>query len=405
VSQGQSQESGRIMANHAFARFSHVIAYVCLFGAMFDLIGYQDETNAPILLAVLPLIGTVVVLYVLDRRRTTFFAVLYLVVGGVSLYLLAVVLMSTVPAVAFTNAPPLALVKVALILVTGTGVVPSANMAWSAIGFGVGVLATLLAAWTAHGQVRLDFPSIGTELGLLAVLVTGAITRVTRLRVRPELDRAVIDEEVSEVRYRIEVRAAALLHDMVLNHLAAVANSEGDRLRPELARQIAKDLQVLTGEEWLSDPPPQLDASARQDWHQSALHAAVEEVRELSLLVDVTGDLSAVGHLNPERDVAVGLAVKQCLVNVFKHAQVGRAEIVVIGSQSEVSVMVIDAGRGFSEQMVAADRLGLKQSVRRRIESVGGDVRVWSTPGRGTTVMIRVPATSDVADSVGAADE
>jgi hypothetical protein len=405
VSQGQSQESGRIMANHAFARFSHVIAYVCLVGAIFDLVGYQSGTKAPILLAVLPLIGTLVALFVLDRRRTTFFTVLYLVVGGVSLYLLAVALMSTVPTVAITNAPPLALVKVALILVTGSGVVPSANMAWSATGFGVGVVASLLAAWTAHGQVRLDFPSIGAELGLLAILVTGAITRATRLRVRPELDRAVIDEEVSEVRYRIEVRAAALMHDMVLNHLAAVANSEGDQLRPELARQIARDLQILTREEWLSDPPPQLDASARQDWRRSALHGAVEEARELSLLVDVTGDLSAVGSLNPERDVAVGLAVKQCLVNVLKHAQVERAEIVVIGSPAEVSIMVIDAGRGFSEQLVSADRLGLKQSVRRRIESVGGNVRVWSTPGRGTTVMIRVPAGSDVSDSVETSDE
>jgi signal transduction histidine kinase len=405
VSQGQSQESGRIMANHAFARFSHVIAYVCLVGAMFDLVGYQAETAAPIALGVLPLVGTLVVLAVLDRRRSTFFSVLFLAVGGVSLYLVAVALMSTVPAVAFTNAPPLALVKVALILVTGSGVVPSANMAWSAIGFGVGVVATLLAAWTAHGQVRLDFPSIGAELGLLAILVTGAITRATRLRVQPELDRAVIDEEVSEVRYRIEVRAAALMHDMVLNHLAAVANSEGDTLRPELARQIARDLHVLMGDEWLSDPPPQLESRARQDWHGSSLRAAVEEARELSLVVDVTGDLSAIGQLNPERDVAVGLAVKQCLVNVLKHAQVERAELVVIGSAAEVSVMVIDAGRGFSEQLVAADRLGLKQSVRLRIESVGGDVRVWSTPGRGTTVMIRVPATSTVTDSVGAADE
>jgi signal transduction histidine kinase len=405
VSQGQSQESGRIMANHAFSRFSHVIAYVCLVGAMFDLLGYQSETTAPILLAVLPLIGVTVALYVLDRRRTTFFSLLYLVIGGVSLLLLSVALMSTLPEVAATNAPPLSLVKIALILVTGSGVVPSANMCWSAAGFGVGVVATLIAAWATMSQVRLDFAAIGAELCLLAVLVTGAITRAARMRVRPELARAVIDDEVSEVRYRVEVRAAALMHDMVLNHLAAVANSEGDRLRPELARQIANDLQILIGEEWLSDPAPEFDARANQDWHVSALHAAVEEARALSLVVDVTGDLTAIGQLNAERDLAVGLAVKQCLVNVVKHAQVERAEVVVIGSPAEVSIMVIDAGRGFTEELVAADRLGLKQSVRRRIESVGGDVRVWSTPGRGTTVMIRVPATSEVANAVGTSHE
>jgi signal transduction histidine kinase len=54
--------------------------------------------------------------------------------------------------------------------------------------------------------------------------------------------------------------------------------------------------------------------------------------------------------------------------------------------------MVIDTGRGFSEQLVGSDRLGLRQSVRRRIESVGGEVRLWSTPGRGTSILIQVPA-------------
>ena len=62
--------------------------------------------------------------------------------------------------------------------------------------------------------------------------------------------------------------------------------------------------------------------------------------------------------------------------------------------------MVIDAGKGFFEAETGADRLGLRQSVRRRIENVGGTVRVWSTPGRGTSVMIRVPAPTSAHDGV-----
>ncbi len=61
--------------------------------------------------------------------------------------------------------------------------------------------------------------------------------------------------------------------------------------------------------------------------------------------------------------------------------------------------MVIDAGRGFSEEHVGVDRLGLRQSVRRRIESVGGGVQLWSTPGRGTSIMLRLPATSPLPDT------
>jgi len=76
---------------------------------------------------------------------------------------------------------------------------------------------------------------------------------------------------------------------------------------------------------------------------------------------------------------------------VQRHSGVENAEVVVYGSETEVSVMVVDAGRGFSEAETGADRLGLRHSVRRRIEAVGGQVQVWSTPGRGTSVMIRVP--------------
>ena len=55
--------------------------------------------------------------------------------------------------------------------------------------------------------------------------------------------------------------------------------------------------------------------------------------------------------------------------------------------------MVIDGGKGFLERETSVDRLGLRQSVRRRIESVGGTVQVWSTPGTGTSVLISLPAT------------
>jgi len=146
------------------------------------------------------------------------------------------------------------------------------------------------------------------------------------------------------------------------------------------------------------EPAPVAEDTARSDWRRSALMAAVQEARELLLIVDVTGDPAAIARLSRDRDVAVGLAVKQCLVNVLRHARVGRAEVVIIGSDSDVSIMVIDAGRGFSEDLIASDRLGLRQSVRRRIESVGGEVRLWSTPGRGTSILIRVPTVDRAGD-------
>jgi signal transduction histidine kinase len=239
------------------------------------------------------------------------------------------------------------------------------------------------------------------EVGLVLVEGTDAFTRSRRVAVRPELERAVMAEELSVLRYNTEVKAAAIMHDTVLGHLSAIAAGRDGALPPSLRNQMQKDLAVLIGEDWLSDPSPGSDDPSKSDWRRSALLSAVQEARELSMTVDVTGDLAAIDRLSTERDVAVGLAVKQCLVNVLRHAQVARAEVAVIGSESDVSIMVIDAGRGFSEQQVASDRLGLRQSVRRRIESVNGEVRLWSTPGRGTSVLIRVPAGPMVGAEVG----
>jgi signal transduction histidine kinase len=397
VSQGQFQQVGLQMTNRAFTRFAHVIGYICIAGAMLDAIGYQGAEPTKLIWPILfPLLVTLVGLLALDRWRTTYYTVLFLLLGGFTEYLLATTLLSPVHGDQGPNTPALTLVKIALIFVTGSGFVPRSSAVWCTIGFVVGEGASAIAALSTGAPVRLGLVSTFAWIGVLAIQLTVMLTRTHRLALRRELDQAALDEEMSALRYEIEVKAAALMHDMVLNHLAAIATGAEGALSPELKVQIERDLEILIGEEWLSDPSPDVDVQARADWQRSSLFAAVREARDLALHVEVTGDLGAVGRLDSERDTALGLATKQCLVNVLRHAEVEHAEVVVIGSDAEVSVMVIDAGRGFSEHLVGADRLGLRQSVRRRIESVGGDVQVWSTPGRGTSVMIRVPAAQRV---------
>jgi len=395
--QGQSQHVGLLAVNRAFSRFAHVTGYACLCGAILELVGYQVAAPATLMWPVLILLAvTLTLLVLLDRWRTTLYSVLFLAVGGVSQYWLSVSLLDAFPAVRSSHTLILSLVAVSMVLVCGSGFVPTSTIIWGTIGFAIGQAASLAAAFSTGSPIHFDAIPIVVEVGLVLVELTDAVTRSRRLAARPELDRAVLDDELSVLRYRTEVRAAALMHDTVLGHLSAIAAGTDGALSQRLGSEIDRDLAVLVGEDWLNDPAPAPDEQARSDWRRSALLAAVQDARELSLAVDVTGDPGAIGRLTTERDVAVGLAVKQCLVNVLRHAQVGHAEVVVIGSASDVSIMVIDAGRGFSERLVASDRLGLRQSVRRRIESVGGDVQLWSTPGRGTSVLIRVPAASTV---------
>ena len=88
---------------------------------------------------------------------------------------------------------------------------------------------------------------------------------------------------------------------------------------------------------------------------------------------------------------ALGLAVAQCLTNVAVHSGTDRAEVVVYGDGVDLTVMIIDDGVGFDAAATAPDRLGLKNSVEARTRRVGGSAQIWSSPGSGTSVMLRVP--------------
>jgi signal transduction histidine kinase len=331
-------------------------------------------------------------LYLLERFGTAYAAIAYLGIGGASLYWYAVTGMEQLSVSLPTDSFLLTLPKLALVFVGAGGrVLP--KIVWALAGAIVAEGVVAAAAIQTGAERELGSSTLAALLVIVVAMIILASSRRVAANAQPTLLRAARDEQLSVLRYRIEVKAAAIMHDTVLNHLAAIASAPIGPLRPELGTQMARDLEVLVGEEWLldSDLP---DTQAGMEWRSSALFAAIGEARDLGLDVEVSGDVSAIGRLDAPRALAVALAAKQCLVNVIRHSGVTTAEVVVYGSETELSIMIIDAGRGFAESETARDRLGLRNSVRERIAAVSGSVQVWSTPGRGTSVMIRVPANS-----------
>lgn len=376
---------------NAYARGSHVVATVCLVLAFFSVFGitavFPTLTLWPALVALVPI---AISLYLLDKRRTRFFAFAYLSIGGACLYWYTVTASLQYSVASTSDAYVLDLPKLALIFV-GAGSRPRSMIAWAVAGFLVAEGSVALAIAQSGGTNVVDGATSASLAAIIVAVTMIGLTRRFTFGAQSSLTRASREEHVSAVRYRIEVKAAAIMHDTVLGHLAAIASTPPGPLSAELRARMSRDLEVLIGEEWLLDadlPNPQVAI----DWRESEMFAAIDEARDLGLDIEVSGDVSALARLGRDQARAVALAAKQCLVNVIRHAGVLRAEVVIYGSDTEVSIMVIDAGKGFKESETGADRLGLRQSVRQRIESVDGAVQVWSTPGRGTSVMIRVPA-------------
>lgn len=382
----------------ALARACHVIAWVVLAGAALLLVSYQaGEPSSilwPALVALVPMLGMLVVV---EKIRTPTSYAVYLVIGAACLYWYAVTLFAQFPSVQASDAFSLSLPKIALVMVGGSGLRPRHSIGWATAGFVLGEVVAQLATWQTGASPRLDVTTVLAYVLVVVTLGSAMVARDRARRAQPSIHRAAVDQQVQVMRHDMEQQAAALLHDTVLSHLAALSTGGPGRLDPALASSMAADLETLVGQEWLGDLDGAGDALQGADWSESPLARAVDDGRARGLDIGVTGDVAAVARLGTTVGRALGLAVTQCLVNVQKHSGTDRAEVVVYGDGDELSIMVIDDGTGFDQSAVPRDRLGLTNSVRARMERVGGSAQVWSSPGSGTSVVIRVPAAATAA--------
>ena len=115
------------------------------------------------------------------------------------------------------------------------------------------------------------------------------------------------------------------------------------------------------------------------------------------LTVHVTGSGSGIYRLAPEVATALIDSIRACLENVLRHSGASVAEVDLAYEETELTVIVSDQGRGFDPQAIPADRLGVRFSVIDRIRAAGGTTRIWSAPGAGTSIIIRVPILEVVA--------
>ncbi len=93
-----------------------------------------------------------------------------------------------------------------------------------------------------------------------------------------------------------------------------------------------------------------------------------------------------------EAEVQVLRVVHEALTNVWKHAGATTVTVRVRRDTGAVVIEVVDDGRGFYPELLGRMRghFGL-QTMRERVQQVGGQLAVESARGRGTVVSVRVP--------------
>ncbi len=407
MSLGLPTHLSRAANSRALATAARWAGFVCLGAAVVNvgMLGFRGD--APwawaTLVALVPMVGLLVLL---SRGRTAGLTVAYLLVGTVCTFLYVSALLRGSPAYTDTNLLVVALPVVAMTLVGGTGTGALAGILWATLGFALAEAAVVLAAVTSGRLFRAEAISLGAYLLLVGVLAFDGLTRGSRGRPQSAIHRAVRDARLVDLRRELIAEATAELHDGVLSELATIAALGPGPLPPRLRERIADDLRgAASGRRGGGAPPaaaPEAgggtsrgDGAARarasDPWFDSELLRSIELARDDGLTVDVSGDRDAIALLDEEARRAVGLAVRQCLVNVLRHSGSAVAEVALSASPEAVSVMVVDEGTGFAPSATGTDRLGLRQSVHERLERVGGRVTVYSSEDIGTTVIMVVP--------------
>jgi len=269
----------------------------------------------------------------------------------------------------------------------------------------------LLGVLSVHFRDRHDFTErdlqLSTLLGRQAADLLDArlrqlevsASKVETSEVRTLLGRLVVVQEEERRRVALDV------HDQLGQPMTALrmqmeafgTKCESDpalmaevRRTMQLAEELDRSIDFLTWEL----RPAALD--------RLGLSAAVDDlVHAWSERFHTAGHYQA--HGTDSRalpsDVAVNLyrIVQEGLHNVQKHARATHVSVRFTVRGAEAAIAIEDDGQGFTPgtaDPTAHDGLGLV-GMRERARLIGGEISIEAAPGRGTSIVVRVPIKDD----------
>ena len=252
---------------------------------------------------------------------------------------------------------------------TGIGRATAARIAAGtillALGFGVVAAANLSLAAVRDGLL-----SGGLVVGGLALIGGPWVAVLLRDR-REERRRRIRADERAEM--------AAHLHDSVLQTLALVQRSDDPARMAALARRQERELRS-----WLyggSTGPSRASARAAVEH----LAGVVEDRHGVVMDVVAVGD----APLDPALESLVA-AAGEAMTNAARWSGCATVSVYLEATPQGVDLFVRDRGTGFDPDAVNRDRRGIRDSIRGRLDRVGGRCEIISSKGHGTEVRLHL---------------
>lgn len=201
-----------------------------------------------------------------------------------------------------------------------------------------------------------------------------------------ENDRQLMAYEIHDGL--VQYMSASLLHLECLSAEQGQLSTKG-KATLELAmhlvrRSIAEGRRVMSGLR-----PPILDEAGIV---LAISYLVAEQTVPGELDIDFLHRVSF-DRLDPLLEGTLFRIVQEALTNIKRHSKAKRAEIKLTERYGRLHLAIYDQGVGFDLAQVPDDRFGLK-GIRKRADLLGGQAKIASKPGEGTTIVVDLPLTA-----------
>src|SRR6185312_9385911 len=249
----------------------------------------------------------------------------------------------------------------------------------------------------------------GAVIFLLQTILTIELALAVRQRKKSEQSARELASRLINAQEEERRRIAAELHDDVSQRLALVA-VHLDTMRGSLSPSNSDLIGELSA---LYDKADLISSDIHHFSHE--LHPANLERLGLGLALHryclefaahrkIAIDFTATGvepPMSPDIALAFFRIGQECLMNAAKHSGASHCRVSLICARNRISLSVEDNGKGFDPKSAQAQAgLGIR-SMRERLRSIGGRLRIQSSPRHGTTIF----AEAQLAHSPGAPPE
>ena len=363
-----------------------------LTGSVLSLVGVviPGVVPAPVLGLTLPLYLVLIGSQVMVGRSTSRRWVAVGLVSGLAALVILALQVPTADAAA-------AMVPLAAAGLASLSLAVSPTLAWLALFSALAITSTTLVQRASASDDWISPPALAVLIGWILTALAGywlaaSVPRASRrIYSIGKAHRAERQASETEAQRR---QSARLLHDTVLATLTLLAHSGVGVAPAALQQQAGDDARLLRQLRLGATPTPQSSGSYNlEPVEETVLGTTLESVKQRFGRIGLEVTWHGTGQVLLPSDVldAFLLALAECLENVRRHSGVTQADVTITDDATTVRAMVTDSGIGFDFAGIDEDKLGFKESVVARLREVGGNARLFSSQGSGTTVVLEVP--------------